>query len=183
MQSLILKPWREGHGSDACAVTAGIRLEQKGQYRFCFRVTGALAALRIPGPAEPQRRDGLWQQTCFEVFVMRADGSYCEFNFSPSAQWAAYGFDAYRRAMANLSLDSAPHIRTTTTPDSLVLEASVGLQALASKQGAGRHRVAIAAVIERVDGGLDYWALAHPSDKPDFHHPDGFIATLPDNGG
>ncbi len=183
MRPLTLKPWRENHGGDACTVTAGIRLGQDGLYRFCFRVLGAVGAFRVPGPAEPARRDGLWQHTCFEVFVMCADGSYCEFNFSPSTQWAAYRFDGYRRAMTGLPMDNAPDIQTTATPDSLVLEASVGLHGLVNNQRAARNRVAIAAVMERADGRLDYWALAHPADKPDFHHPDGFIATLPDNGG
>ena len=30
-----------------------------------------------------------------------------------------------------------------------------------------------------VDGGISYWALAHPPGKPDFHHPDSFALTLP----
>ena len=33
--------------------------------------------------------------------------------------------------------------------------------------------------IEETDGTLSYWALAHPSPKPDFHHPDGFVLELP----
>ena len=32
--------------------------------------------------------------------------------------------------------------------------------------------LALSAVIEAIDGAKTYWALAHPSDKPDFHHPD-----------
>jgi hypothetical protein len=39
--------------------------------------------------------------------------------------------------------------------------------------------VGLAAVIEDVSGDLSYWALAHLSDKPDFHHPDGFALHLP----
>ena len=34
------------------------------------------------------------------------------------------------------------------------------------------------AVIEEADGTKSYWALAHPSDKPDFHHPDSFALDL-----
>jgi hypothetical protein len=182
MQSLTLKPWRDNRRAGVRGVAADIHPERSGLYRFCFRVIGGVDALRIPGPTDPQRRDGLWRHTCFEVFVMQADGSYCEFNFSPSTQWAAYRFGGYRRAMTGLTLDGAPQIETTVTPDSLVLEARVGLRGVLQTQGAGRIRVATAAVIERADGGLDYWALAHPAGKPDFHHPDGFIVALPDNG-
>ena len=33
-------------------------------------------------------------------------------------------------------------------------------------------------MVEDMDGGLSYWALAHPSAKPDFHHINGFILSL-----
>ena len=41
------------------------------------------------------------------------------------------------------------------------------------------RKLALSAVIETVDGAKTYWALAHPSDKPDFHHPDSFVLDLP----
>jgi hypothetical protein len=37
----------------------------------------------------------------------------------------------------------------------------------------------LSAVVETKDGGISYWALAHPPGKPDFHHPDSFALTLP----
>ena len=43
----------------------------------------------------------------------------------------------------------------------------------------GAEALALSAVIERVDGSISYWALRHPSDKPDFHHPDSFVLDLP----
>ena len=38
--------------------------------------------------------------------------------------------------------------------------------------------VGLTAVVEGLDGAIAYWALAHPSDKPDFHHPDSFALEL-----
>jgi hypothetical protein len=43
----------------------------------------------------------------------------------------------------------------------------------------GAKRLGLSAVIEAVDGAMSYWALAHPSAKPDFHHPDSFVLDLP----
>lgn len=40
-------------------------------------------------------------------------------------------------------------------------------------------RLGLSAVIEEGSGCVSYWALAHPSAKPDFHHPGSFILTLP----
>jgi hypothetical protein len=39
--------------------------------------------------------------------------------------------------------------------------------------------LALAAVLEDRDGRLSYWALEHPSERPDFHHPNSFVLELP----
>ena len=44
-------------------------------------------------------------------------------------------------------------------------------------------RLGLSAVIEDDSGKLSYWALKHPSGKPDFHHPDTFVLEIaPPNG-
>ena len=188
MQKLTLKPWRSREGDEAGTVEAGMTVEAEitmappGFYRLRYRALGSTSELRIPERVNPERRRDLWRHTCFEVFVLEPDGSYYEINFSPSTQWAVYRFDGYRRAMAEPPFPSAPRINFAVTPDSLVLDATMDLQELLDSEARSRSRMALAAVIEDRDGRLSYWALAHPPGKPDFHHPDGFIAVLPDNG-
>ncbi|HEY5791515.1 MAG TPA: DOMON-like domain-containing protein [Gammaproteobacteria bacterium] len=187
MQKLELKAWHSREGDAAGTAEAGMTLgaeittAQAGLHRFRYLVRGSTSGLRIPAPVNPERRHELWRHTCFEAFVMQPDGSYYEFNFSPSTQWALYRFDGYRRAMTEPSLPSAPRIDLAVIPDSLVLDATLDLQGLLDPAARSRPRVALAAVIEDSDGRLSYWALTHPAEKPDFHHPDGFIAALPDN--
>jgi hypothetical protein len=36
----------------------------------------------------------------------------------------------------------------------------------------------LSTVIEDDTGTLSYWALKHPSGKPDFHHPDAFALEI-----
>ncbi|HBR83499.1 MAG TPA: hypothetical protein DD861_04765, partial [Erythrobacter sp.] len=57
--------------------------------------------LVLPGFAGKGRADGLWQTTCFELFL-RPDGgtAYHEFNLSPSERWNAYRFSAPRDGMS-----------------------------------------------------------------------------------
>jgi hypothetical protein len=44
-------------------------------------------------------------------------------------------------------------------------------------------QLALSAVIEDDRGTLSYWALKHPSGKPDFHHPEAFaLEVAPLNG-
>jgi hypothetical protein len=58
-----------------------------------YIVSGEIAALALPAVAAPTRADELWRHTCFEVFIQSGPGeAYYEFNFAPSAQWAAYRF-------------------------------------------------------------------------------------------
>lgn len=147
--------------------------QRNGVLSLEYRVTGAVAALLLPSPSARARTDGLWRTTCFEAFAGRRDG-YAEYNLSPSGAWAAYGFDGYREGMAALE-QSAPMIVTRQTPETFVLTTDVMLP-LDSDGPLG-----LSAVIETLDGGISYWALAHPAEKPDFHHPDSFILTLPES--
>jgi len=63
----------------------------------------------------------------------------------------------------------SPEVAVRQTERQLIVE--VGIDAV-------RGRTALSAVIESADGTRSYWALAHPSDKPDFHHPDSFLLDL-----
>jgi len=123
-----------------------------------------------------KRVDGLWKSTCFEVFLRDPRGeAYFEFNFAPSCLWAAYAFDGYRRGMRDLDMAVEPQVEFD--PDR-PLELSVDLDL--SDIPNVRKLANISAVIEERDGTLSYWALAHPpGDKPDFHHPDCFVAEFP----
>ena len=149
------------------------------ELRLNFEVAGRSEALRIPPPARPERTDGLWRGTCFEAFVRAGEGEdYCEFNFSPSGQWAAYGFEGRRTGMTPLELTAAPQITFSRTEDGLALRARLDLTALPGLPQDRPWRLALAAIIEGADGTIAYWALAHAPGKPDFHHPDGFACEV-----
>lgn len=139
-----------------------------------YVLTGRIAEVAWPARAEPSRVDELWRHTCFELFL-RPTGAvpYYEFNFSPSGQWAAYRFDGYRSGMA--PIDAVPHIATRSGPELFEMDVALELPWLADF---GPLRLGISAVIEENDGRVSYWALTHPSGKPDFHHTDGFALEL-----
>ncbi|MEZ5682477.1 MAG: hypothetical protein R3E14_14400 [Erythrobacter sp.] len=106
--------------------------------------------------------DELWKTTCCEVFWQPDSGThYREFNLSPSTRWACYDFDDYRSngrdAPAEISIDCREEGRE------LVLSAEVksDLHTPAA--------VALAAVIEDKAGNIQFWGLAFPDGKPDFH--------------
>ena len=148
-----------------------------------FRVLGDTQSLRIPARETPGRKDQLWRHTCFEAFLQGGGGRYFEFNFSPSTQWAAYCFDSYRRGMREQELASSPLINFELGTDSFILDATIDLRGMLDDDMRLRPRMGLAAVIEDANGEIAYWALAHPSGKPDFHHADSFVGALPDNVG
>ena len=149
-----------------------------GLLRVDFHLAGQVEALRVPAPRAPARVDGLWRHTCFEVFIgHEAFPEYLEFNFSPSGEWAAYGFRGYRDGMRPFESRTAPDIVARIGADTLDLAATADLREFLETE-AGALRLGVTAVIEDQAGGLSYWALKHPSDKPDFHDANGFIIDL-----
>lgn len=168
-----------------CSLTVSIHAVAGEGWRLDYQLRGDLTALRLPAPQATVPQDGLWQHTCFELFVAcedvaQADASpaYLEFNFSPGGAWAAYRFQRYREAddgwSAALRDALRPQIALQRSPQCLSL--SVRLPAAAIPlTPASRVRLAVSAVLEHVDGHCSYWALHHPSPRPDFHHPDAFV--------
>jgi hypothetical protein len=142
--------------------------------RYCL--TGTIDRIRFPAPASPVRTDELWRHTCFELFLGGAEAdAYIECNFAPSGAWAAYAFDGYRDGMRPHAL-AAPVIAASASATVLIVDVSVALPfPLAADRSVS---VGITAVIESSDGVLSYWALAHPADRPDFHHRDGRVLRL-----
>ena len=166
-------PQSYARGIEAIDVTA--TLGQGGEIELVYRVTGALEALKIAARAKPNRTDGLWKNTCFELFVGDSeDKSYVEYNFAPSGQWAAYQFSGYRAGIAELET-RAPVISVAQSGDVLAVSVTVPLPDMT------RHAdlwVGISAVVATKSGEISYWALAHPAGSPDFHHKDCFALKL-----
>jgi hypothetical protein len=141
------------------------RVERASSHlKLAYVIRGNPDRFRVPAPRPARFADDLWRHTCFEAFVS-GNAGYDEFNLSPSGEFAAYRFDAYRSGMARLAV-AVPSIWTGGR-----LEATVPLRPDA------RH-IALSAVIEAADGAVSYWALRHAAGKPDFHHPDAFALSL-----
>lgn len=148
----------------------------EAEFRFLVKGTG----LSLPEWTSPGRADGLWESTCFELFLRPANShGYFEFNFSPSTKWAAYEFDSYRAGRRDMVLSLDPMVCREPEPPSdasYVLEAEVDFSDIPPVA----LRMGLCAVIEETDGTKSYWALAHPpGDKPDFHDPACFALELP----
>jgi len=171
------------HPSSACSAIhrfgASIECDPSAdELRISFRIDGAIGRLRLPECGSVLRADGLWQHSCFEAFVRSDAGdSYHEFNFAPSGAWAAYRFASRREGRQSPAL-SAPRTEFRRTADVFELNAAIALVGIPDLAQATVLQAGLAAVIEDLDGGLSYWALAHRAAQPDFHDPGTFVLRV-----
>jgi hypothetical protein len=176
---------RDGAGPVHSLSVSGA-LQPSGSLMVEFQLAAELRAVRmVPSSCQPRRRDELWRHTCFELFARRGnEPGYCEFNFSPCGDWAAYEFDGYRgtrRDAAQRPIEVSIH---TSALAQIRLRARIDLRAafanLSASPEAALWRLNCAAVIEAADGSLGYWAVSHPRPQPDFHDAAGFGIALRD---
>ena len=167
---VILRPHPASHSSPIERIEAYVERDGFSRFWARFEVRGAVSKVVWPAAGLGGRADGLWRTTCFEAFL-QGEEAYWEFNFSPSGQWASYRFDEYRSG-GRQAVELA-------SPARLELEDAYAELEVTFERPPGVARLGLSSVIEDIDGNISYWALAHPSDKPDFHHPDSFVLELP----
>jgi hypothetical protein len=78
--------------------------------------------------------------------------------------------------MMPLGEGAAPVIRCDTRERELDLAVTLDLAWLDRR---APLPLGVTAVIEDHAGRLSYWALAHASEKPDFHRVESFVAAVP----
>lgn len=159
---------------EVCGISARITGLDAHWLTLRWSIEGA-AALVAPPLAGRGRADGLWQTTCFELFVREPGAaSYREFNLSPSERWAVYDFTDYRQGMAAGAMPRDPGCTLRRGGGVAIFDAAIPRAALP----AAPWDYALTAVIEELGGQRSYWSIAHPPGKPDFHHPACFAAHL-----
>lgn len=171
---MVLHPHPDHPPLAVSGVRASVLARTPHWLRVRWRVEGA-DALVVPPFAGRGRADGLWQATCFELFLQPPGGAgYLELNLSPSERWNAYAFDAYRQGMKEAPMPRAPDCTLRQAGGVVIFDAAIPLAGLPGMDCA----MGITAVIEEQGSRKSYWALAHAPGQADFHAPACFAATL-----
>lgn len=148
---------------------------ENGYLPVKFRLEGNLEQLEIPVPDAATRANDLWKNTCFEAFIGSINSSrYDEFNISPSKAWAAYQFDNYRDGMRDMPVSDLP-VTIHRTDNQLEIDVRLPVS-----EQIDNLRIGFSSVIREKDGRCTYWAIHHPSQRPDFHHSDSLILKAQD---
>ena len=173
MQTHSLVPHPDTAPLGVSAIAA--RITPDGDWlRLRWRIEGA-QRLVVPAFAGKGRSGGLWQTTCFELFLqVPGEEGYTELNLSPSERWNAYDFSAYRQGMAERAFPREPTCAMRKGEAVAIFDAAVPASALPPLP----WRANLTAVIEEEGGVKSYWALAHPPGKPDFHDAACFVAEV-----
>lgn len=144
------------------AVTASVTLTPEG-CEAEFRLDGYVPHIVVPPIARAERTDNLWKTTCFEIFWQPiGQAGYREFNLSPSGRWAAYDFNAFREGMRDAPVGSVA-ITCSHDLNGLTLKAAIAAELKTPAQ------VALNAIVQHADGGMQYWAMHFPPGRPEFH--------------
>lgn len=164
----------------------GLISRQASVLHLQYKLEANLAQLVVPAPVHPaQRRDQLWETTCFELFLgIPGDPCYWELNFSPSGHWNCYAFADYRQRLpvddANssdcpLNTESLP-MHWLRSADSLGLLLTLDLTPLGL--ALAPLELSVTAVLEWESGEIEYWAIQHCGNQADFHLRESFSLQL-----
>ncbi|GFM29552.1 DOMON-like domain-containing protein [Novosphingobium sp. PY1] len=136
--------------------------------RVRWKILGA-ARLVVPPFAGRGRDDGLWNTTCFELFLQTpGDKAYVELNLSPSERWNAYDFEGRREGMAERPMPREPECTMRKGTDMAIFDAAIPAAGLPARP----WHCGLTAVLEEEGGVKSFWALSHANpDAPDFHDP------------
>ncbi len=182
VQPFVLHPF--GAEASRMGLALGGQVVRKGDdVRVVYQLRGELDAVRLPAPSPegPTRRDGLWEHTCFELFLA-AEGMepYWEVNLAPSGAWNLYRLSAYREGLRpELEREALPF---TVARGAGWLDVAVDLSLPSELSLACRRhplRLGVTAVLEQPTGSLSYWALSHGGPVADFHRREDFLLRFP----
>jgi hypothetical protein len=176
-KAFILEPHPETVAAPAVRITGAVSIQINTIFVH-FQMEGRVGEVRLPPFSRiPVRMDRLWEETCFEFFIgTKGSRRYWEFNLSPSGDWNVYRFSDYRESMHEETAVTRLPIRDQRGADVFLLSAECELEKILPP-GEGMD-VGISAVIRSEAGGLSYWAMVHPGERPDFHRREGLLIEL-----
>lgn len=122
--------------------------------------------------ASNPRKDFLWEDTCFEIFVgVHGEDYYREINLSPSQAWQCYQFEEYRypESMPPLAAYDIELNQLKRTHYGLNVSVDLTEFMLANKLKWENLFVGLSAVFKTSEGE-QFYAMQHSSPNADFHN-------------
>ena len=149
-----------------------------------FTVHGAVTDLVLPHELQsPERQDGLWEHTCFELFCAPMHSvRYWEINVSPGGNWNTYRFDDYRQGMCVEPLLQVAQVSSAyQSGDTFTIGFQMDMTRLRLGHAwtQGILECSPCCILLDRTPRKSYWALHHRPPRPDFHCRSNFTLGLP----
>jgi hypothetical protein len=118
------------------------------------------------------RKDKLWEETCFEVFLQPVGKeSYFEINLSTTGQWNSYEFEKYRTPQPPKACELIELKQFHWNSERRTMTAELQID-----DPCNHWRMGLTAVLKSKNPGeVFYFALKHKPEKADFHWSDSFV--------
>lgn len=169
-------------------------LPNAGTIEFSFQLRAAparLAALNLPKSLNGvgrARRDELWKSTCFEIFLAAPNQTnYVEANLATNGDWNLYFFTNYREAMRPAAGAEIALLNFTKSAEQIDLSARIEWSNTRATNAASKEaaifsaatiELAASVVLDWGADGVEYWALKHVAERPDFHRRESFLLKI-----
>ena len=142
--------------------------------RLVYKIVDSKNLLNLPQSFKSDEKttprvDGLWNDTCFELFLRPVGkSSYHEFNFSLKPAWNEYFFESYRLPQPPRQNHDIALKQLTWDGQRLEVE-------LTGLNLSEKYEVSLTAVLKEKSDLIHYMAIKHAGPEADFHHADSFI--------
>lgn len=116
---------------------------------------------------------GLWEKTCFELFLKNTKGNYLEFNFSSVFEWNCFYFKQKGDQLKEYEDFKDNHISfdLLRSLETFMLIAKIDITAFPDGfLELGNMEAGITTITKFKDNSKEYWALSHEDTRPNFHH-------------
>lgn len=138
-----------------------------------YQVLGHMAHYHFPKPTKQKRANNLWLDSSFELFLAPKNRtSYYEINVSPSTQWNAYMFQAYKQEMKESTIFSTPSIKILHLEEEYSFSFEMAVQEGFLSQ---KLEINLAVILLGNDGVRNFYSLVKGEGMPDFHDREGFV--------
>jgi len=142
-------------------------LEQnKNLLHLTFKLSGDIKHYKFPKTKKQERKDELWKESCFELFLATEDEeAYYEFNFSPTLAWNSYRLEYYRAEPKKIDEVELIEFEVKQTKETLLVEITLDVQTLKF------DTYNLATILLNKQEEREFWSLKAKGDTPDFHNP------------
>lgn len=147
--------------------------------KIVFELLDPKELVQIPTEQnEHLRKLGLWNETCFEIFLQFENGHYIEGNFNLAFNWNMFYFKTYREnplvEWQDIEKNPIKDILLSREKSILIVEFPENIKKIFSDKKI--TALSLTAVIKLKNGLTHYYAIKHADSKPNFHHPDSFVS-------